>query len=88
MPDLQDGETIETQGSGAKPYVLENTGGAVGLCVRPAGDCQNWQRKMSPINLAIGSSLHLFLGRATVENYLSWQVWSAGSSRWFGFNTL
>src|SRR5258708_7206333 len=27
MPDLQDGETTEMQGSGAKPYVLKNTGG-------------------------------------------------------------
>ena len=27
MPDLQDGETVEMKGSGAKPYVLRNTGG-------------------------------------------------------------
>ena len=25
MPDLQDGETTEMQGSGAKPYVLVNS---------------------------------------------------------------
>src|SRR5678810_378996 len=35
MPDLQDGETIEMQGSGAKPYVLKNTGG-VYSCSCPA----------------------------------------------------
>src|SRR5256885_14149198 len=27
MPDLQDGETTEMQGSGSKPYLLKNTGG-------------------------------------------------------------
>ncbi|HWY74946.1 MAG TPA: DNA ligase [Verrucomicrobiae bacterium] len=35
MPDLQDGETCEMQGSGAKPYVLKNTGG-VYSCTCPA----------------------------------------------------
>jgi hypothetical protein len=35
MPDLQDGEYIEMQGSGAKPYVLKNTGG-VYSCSCPA----------------------------------------------------
>ena len=35
MPDLKDGETTEMQGSGAKPYVLKNTGG-VYSCSCPA----------------------------------------------------
>src|SRR6202051_3860723 len=35
MPDLQDGETTEIQGSGAKPYILKNTGG-VYSCSCPA----------------------------------------------------
>src|ERR1041384_7738768 len=35
MPDLQDGESVEMQGSGAKPYVLKNTGG-VYSCSCPA----------------------------------------------------
>jgi DNA ligase-1 len=35
MPDLQDGESIEMQGSGAKPYVLKNVGG-VYSCTCPA----------------------------------------------------
>jgi DNA ligase len=35
MPDLQDGETFEMQGSGSKPYVLKNTGG-VYSCSCPA----------------------------------------------------
>lgn len=35
MPDLLDGETLEMKGSGAKPYVLKNTGG-VYSCSCPA----------------------------------------------------
>src|ERR1700688_3423976 len=35
MPDLQDGESIEMQGSGSKPYVLKNVGG-VYCCSCPA----------------------------------------------------
>src|SRR5271168_1794390 len=35
MPDLQDGESTEMQGSGAKPYVLKNVGG-VYSCSCPA----------------------------------------------------
>src|SRR4051794_16617880 len=35
MPDLADGETFSTQGSGAKPYELRNTGG-VYSCTCPA----------------------------------------------------
>lgn len=35
MPELLDGQTAEMQGSGAKPYVLKNTGG-VYSCTCPA----------------------------------------------------
>jgi DNA ligase 1 len=35
MPDLADGETVEVQGSGSRPYVLKNTGG-VYSCTCPA----------------------------------------------------
>ena len=35
MPDLQDGESIEMQGSGKQPYILKNTGG-VYSCTCPA----------------------------------------------------
>src|SRR5258707_1478461 len=35
MSDLQDGESVEMQGSGAKPYVLKNAGG-VYSCSCPA----------------------------------------------------
>jgi DNA ligase 1 len=35
MPDLEDGQSVEMKGSGAKPYVLKNTGG-VYSCSCPA----------------------------------------------------
>src|SRR3954469_23326822 len=35
MSDLSDGESVEMKGSGAKPYVLKNTGG-VYSCTCPA----------------------------------------------------
>ncbi len=35
MPDLQDGESVEMKGSGAKPYILKNVGG-VYSCTCPA----------------------------------------------------
>jgi DNA ligase-1 len=35
MPDLQDGESVEMQGSGKSPYILKNTGG-VYSCTCPA----------------------------------------------------
>src|SRR5271167_1376279 len=35
MPDLQDGESTQMQGSGSKPYVLKNVGG-VYSCSCPA----------------------------------------------------
>ena len=35
MPDLQDGESIEMQGSASRPYVLKNVGG-VYSCTCPA----------------------------------------------------
>src|SRR5262249_49638173 len=35
MPDLKDGESVEVQGSGSRPYVLKNVGG-VYSCTCPA----------------------------------------------------
>jgi len=43
MADLKDGESIEMQGSGAKPYVLKNVGG-VYSCTCPA-----WRNQSVPI---------------------------------------
>src|SRR5687768_14985921 len=43
MPDLQNGESVEMKGSGARPYVLKNTGG-VYSCTCPA-----WRNQSTPI---------------------------------------
>ncbi len=43
MADLQDGESMEMQGSGAKPYMLKNIGG-VYSCTCPA-----WRNQSAPI---------------------------------------
>src|SRR5437667_3725606 len=43
MPDLRDGESVEMQGSGARPYILKNIGG-VYSCTCPA-----WRNQSLPI---------------------------------------
>jgi DNA ligase-1 len=43
MPDLRDGETVEIKGSGAKPYVLKNTGGVYSC------SCPAWRNQSVPI---------------------------------------
>lgn len=43
MPDLQDGETAEVQGSAAKPYVLKNIGGVYSC------SCAAWRNQSLPI---------------------------------------
>src|SRR5690349_3021703 len=40
MPDLVDGETVEMKGSGAKPYVLKNSGGVYSC---------TWRNQSTPI---------------------------------------
>ena len=44
MPELLDGQSVEIQGSGAKPYVLKNTGG-VYSCTCPA-----WRNQSAKID--------------------------------------
>ena len=43
MPDIKDGESVEMQGSGKKPYVLKNVGGTLS-CTCPA-----WLNQKLPI---------------------------------------
>jgi DNA ligase 1 len=43
MADLQDGESVEMQGSGAKPYVLKNVGGVYSC------SCPAWRNQSTPI---------------------------------------
>jgi DNA ligase-1 len=61
MPDLQDGESTEMQGSGAKPYVLKNTGG-VYSCTCPA-----WRNQSTAIEKRSCKHLRKLRGDAAEE---------------------
>src|SRR6266705_1305667 len=61
MPDLQDGESTEMQGSGSKPYLLKNTGG-VYSCTCPA-----WRNQSIAIEKRSCKHLRKFRGDAAEE---------------------
>ena len=61
MPDLNDGETTEMQGSGSKPYVLKNTGG-VYSCSGPA-----WRNQSVAIEKRTCKHLRKLRGDAAEE---------------------
>jgi DNA ligase-1 len=58
VADLQDGESIEMQGSGAKPYVLKNVGG-VYSCTCPA-----WRNQSTAIERRTCKHLRKLRGEA------------------------
>ncbi len=61
MPDLQDGETFEMQGSAAKPYVLKNTGGVYSC------SCPAWRNQSIPIEKRTCKHLRKLRGDAAEE---------------------
>src|SRR3989440_8053184 len=61
MPDLQDGETTEMQGSGAKPYVLKNTGGVYSC------SCPAWRNQSVAIEKRTCKHLRKLRGDASEE---------------------
>jgi DNA ligase-1 len=61
MPDLADGESVEMKGSGAKPYVLKNTGG-VYSCTCPA-----WRNQSVAIERRTCKHLRKLRGDAAEE---------------------
>ena len=61
MPDLNDGESIEMQGSGSKPYVLKNVGG-VYSCTCPA-----WRNQSLAIERRTCKHLRKLRGDAAEE---------------------
>ena len=61
MPDLADGESVEVQGSGAKPYVLKNSGG-VFSCTCPA-----WRNQSIAIEKRTCKHLRKLRGEAAEE---------------------
>jgi len=61
MADLQDGETTEIQGSGAKPYVLRNSGGVYSC------SCPAWRNQSIAIEKRSCKHLRKFRGDAAEE---------------------
>lgn len=61
MPDLQDGETVEMKGSGAKPYVLKNTGGVYSC------SCPAWRNQSIAIEKRTCKHLRKLRGEAAEE---------------------
>jgi DNA ligase-1 len=61
MPDLQDGESIEMQGSGSKPYVLKNVGGVYSC------SCPAWRNQSIAIERRTCKHLRKLRGDAAEE---------------------
>jgi DNA ligase 1 len=62
MNDLKDGETAEMQGSGAKPYILKNTGGVYSC------SCPAWRNQSTAIERRTCKHLRKFRGDAAEES--------------------
>src|SRR5262245_44366545 len=61
MPDLEDGESFEMQGSGSKPYVLKNTGGVYSC------SCPAWRNQSVAIEKRTCKHLRKLRGDAAEE---------------------
>src|ERR1700732_1114876 len=61
MPDLKDGESVEMQGSGSRPYMLKNVGG-VYSCTCPA-----WRNQSTGIEKRTCKHLRKLRGDAAEE---------------------
>lgn len=61
MADLQDGETIEMQGSGSKPYLLKNSGGVYSC------SCPAWRNQSIAIETRTCKHLRKLRGDAAEE---------------------
>jgi DNA ligase-1 len=61
MPDLQDGESVEMQGSGSKPYVLKNVGGVYSC------SCPAWRNQSTAIEKRTCKHLRKLRGDAAEE---------------------
>ncbi|HEX3659656.1 MAG TPA: DNA ligase [Pirellulales bacterium] len=62
MPDLQDGESVEIQGSARLPYILKNVGG-VYSCTCPA-----WRNQSKPIERRTCKHLRKFRGEQAEQD--------------------
>jgi DNA ligase-1 len=68
MPDLRDGESVEMQGSGSKPYVLKNVGGVYSC------SCPAWLNQSLPIERRTCKHLIRLRGQAVEQARLGADV--------------
>lgn len=68
MPDLTDGEVIEMQGSGSKPYVLKNVGGVYSC------SCPAWRNQSIAIEKRTCKHLRKLRGDAAEEERIGGDV--------------
>ncbi len=61
MPDIPDGQTVEVQGSGSKPYILKNVGGVYSC------SCPAWRNQSAPIERRTCKHLRKVRGDAEEE---------------------
>jgi DNA ligase 1 len=61
MPDLRDGESIDMQGSGSRPYVLKNVGGVYSC------SCPAWRNQSVAIEKRTCKHLRKLRGDAAEE---------------------
>jgi DNA ligase-1 len=61
MPDIPDGQTVEMQGSGSKPYLLKNVGGVYSC------SCPAWRNQSVAIETRTCKHLRKYRGEAAEE---------------------
>ena len=64
MPEIEDGETAEVQGSAAKPYVLKNVGGVYSC------SCPAWRNQSTAIEARTCKHLRKYRGEAEEKERL------------------
>ncbi len=64
MPELAEGQTVEFQGSAAKPYVLKNVGGVYSC------SCPAWRNQSLPIDLRTCKHLRQYRGQQAEQQRL------------------
>jgi DNA ligase 1 len=68
MPDIDDGETVEVQGSAKEPYVLRNVGG-IYSCTCPA-----WRNQSTAIERRTCKHLRQYCGEGAEKMRLGGEI--------------
>jgi DNA ligase-1 len=76
MPDIDDGETVEIQGSAKDPYILRNIGG-VYSCTCPA-----WRNQSTAIEKRTCKHLRKYCGEDHVFEFSEVHQTSSGKLCW------